>query len=517
MPTQIFLPKCLMDAYRHLFPNLDFSRVKFNVGIPLYTGVQTGQTLTSGWSDINVYIREYNPCSLDTFYTFAHELVHAQQAQDGDFGGKANTWIFFYLKSAFTSFSSEGDHNPLEKEAYDFENALRACAKIGPCKCVDGVPWIVPATNGAGVPDAVGQLVSQCPMVSKPRSNPGDDKDRIANAFPGGRVVAGIWEVLMAGIAMLAAIIYSIVDSIISLFQLIIDAARGEGSLNVMFSTNDGLDWRDKLTLERSSEQPAIAFGTDPVTLVPRLFVAWTGTDERLNVMVTSSPPVAPTPFDKVNDDAGPATAFAFGKLYVAWQSQDNRLNIAFSTDGKTLSGSVKLAETAASNANPGLAFGNGRLFLAWTGTDNRINLMSSVDGLVWRNKLTLTEKSGDDGAPALAFGNGVLYLAWTGTDSANSLNVLQFTPDQVSGALAIGNKVVLSEYSSDDAGPGLAFGNGKLFLSWIGTDDKVNVMSSVDGQTFSNKRTFEESKDNAGPALAFDAGMLCVAWVGKG
>lgn len=516
MPTQIFLPKCLMDAYRHLFPNLDFSRVRFHVGIPLDTGEQSGQTLTSGWSDINVYIRDYDPCSFDTFLTFAHELVHAQQAQDGDFGGKANTWIFFYLKSAFTSFSSDRDHNPLEKEAYEFEDDLKDCAK-NPCNCVNSITWIVPVTNAAGVPDVVGQLALNCPNVSKPRSTHGDDKDRIANAFPGGRVVAGIWEVLMAGIAIFAAIIYSIVDSIISLFQLLIDAFRGEGSLNVMFSTNDGLDWGDKLTFERSSEQPAIAFGPDPITFVPRLFIAWTGTDEHLNVMVTSSPPVVPTPFEKVNDDAGPAAVFALGKLYVAWQSEDNKLNVASSMDGKTLPGPVKLAETAASNANPALTFGNGRLFLAWTGTDNRINLMSSVDGVAWQNKLTLNEKSGDDGSPALAFGNGVLYLAWTGTDSKSSLNVLPLTPNPVSGALGIGNKVTLSEYSSDDAGPALAFGNGKLFLSWTGSDDKLNVMSSVDGQTFSNKRTFEESKDNAGPALTFDAGILCVAWVGKG
>ena len=89
MPTVVTLPACLMDCYKVLYPNLDFSRVAFYSGLPAgYLGSADGFTMASGAAipDIRVYIEYYKPCSKDTFLTIAHELVHVVQIQ-GMLGG----------------------------------------------------------------------------------------------------------------------------------------------------------------------------------------------------------------------------------------------------------------------------------------------------------------------------------------------------------------------------------------------------------------------------------------------
>src|SRR5690349_13660139 len=81
MPSPISLPPCLMDCYKVLYPNLGFSRITFYEGMPAVAGSPEGFTMAPGGPDINIYVREYLPCSKDTFLTIAHELVHAVQIQ----------------------------------------------------------------------------------------------------------------------------------------------------------------------------------------------------------------------------------------------------------------------------------------------------------------------------------------------------------------------------------------------------------------------------------------------------
>lgn len=84
MPTLIVLPSCLTDAYKVIFPNLDFSRIEFFQGLPLGARAAAGFTMSSGgWSpDIRIYVVKYDPCTEETFLTIAHELVHAVQIQN---------------------------------------------------------------------------------------------------------------------------------------------------------------------------------------------------------------------------------------------------------------------------------------------------------------------------------------------------------------------------------------------------------------------------------------------------
>jgi hypothetical protein len=87
-----------MDACKVLFPNLDFSRITFYEGMPPGADAK-GFTMSSGGPepDINIYIKDYAPCSKGTFLTIAHELVHAVQIQGMIGGGHIpGSWGAYY-------------------------------------------------------------------------------------------------------------------------------------------------------------------------------------------------------------------------------------------------------------------------------------------------------------------------------------------------------------------------------------------------------------------------------------
>ena len=136
---------------------------------------------------------------------------------------------------------------------------------------------------------------------------------------------------------------------------------------------------------------------------------------------------------------------------------------------------------------------------------------MSSTDPALhnWVNKHTLPEHS--HAGPALAFGNGRLFLAWTGTDTR--LNVIS-SADGVNWS----GKQTLNETSPTE--PSLVSHNGVLYLLWNGTDsaNKLNIIESHDmGASFSNKITLGETSDHH-PAMTFGAdGLPRLSWTGSG
>lgn len=71
--------------------------------------------------------------------------------------------------------------------------------------------------------------------------------------------------------------------------------------------------------------------------------------------------------------ETGPALVSHGGRLWVAWAGTDRRLNLMSSPDGFSFDHKVVLEER--SSAQPALAVHNGRLVIAWTGGGNRINV----------------------------------------------------------------------------------------------------------------------------------------------
>lgn len=125
---------------------------------------------------------------------------------------------------------------------------------------------------------------------------------------------------------------------------------------------------------------------------------------------------------------------------------------------------------------------------------------------------------AGSDG-PGAGF-----VLAWAGTDGQTKLNS---SYSHTGGATW--DKAVVRQghagqvgrqgqqgYESSTAAPALAVHNGTLYLCWVDTDQRLQLMSSADhGRTWTGKRAVDQESSGAAPAIASYAGRLVVAWTG--
>lgn len=269
----------------------------------------------------------------------------------------------------------------------------------------------------------------------------------------------------------------------------------------------------------RSGGSPALCVGNDSLVL------AWRGeNDSRPRLYVAQSDDGARFR-DKVRvgetSNHGPAIAFFRGKHYLAWTGRNRRshVNLISSADGISWSGKQTLNggdASARSGGAPALLAADGRLWLAWRGTNDdrpRLRVMHSHSGTHWQGKVTLQETS--DHGPALAFFNGRYYLAWTGRNDNQNVNLIS-SPN----GSQWGNKIVLNTDPSarSDGAPVLTVHDGKLWLSWRGTNDDhpyLYVMSTADGVRWSGKVRLSETSD-FGPAMAPYRGVLRLAWTGR-
>jgi hypothetical protein len=241
--------------------------------------------------------------------------------------------------------------------------------------------------------------------------------------------------------------------------------------LNVILS-GDGLNWGSKATIAHEATRNALAL-TFNASEPPkgRSFIAWTGTDHRLNVIST----------------------------------QDEGLH----------NWGNKHTLNEESNHGPALQMYNGRLFIAWTGTDDRLNVMSSTDlGATWQNKRTLGETSHTE--PALGIFNGRLILMWSGTDSNHHLNFIESS----NGGLTWGHKVTIPDTS--DYHSAIAVGVDHVpYFCWAGVgNEQINLLHSENGKTNgfkaspNYKRTFRDTAAN-GPCVCEFKGKMFIGWTG--
>jgi hypothetical protein len=192
--------------------------------------------------------------------------------------------------------------------------------------------------------------------------------------------------------------------------------------LNVTTSA-DGVTFGNKVGLgDTSVAGPGLAW-------LMELTIDWTGTDlaHLLNLEFSPGPGGRKTTFRETSIE-GPVLAYANflqaePDLLIGWTGTDNRLNVMLFPFPGTPS-KVTLAES--SFHAPALAFFSSQgvvtVLLAWTGTDGRLNLMTSQNGRDFGNKVTLNETSSF--GPALAsFSNG-FFIAWAGTDLKRHINV---------------------------------------------------------------------------------------------
>ncbi len=187
----------------------------------------------------------------------------------------------------------------------------------------------------------------------------------------------------------------------------------------------DPLNFNNKRILGQDSlTGPALA------VFQGKLHYAWTGTDTQRQLNIMSST-------DGLNfgnkfilgesSNFRPALTSAFTapresnrKLFMAWTGTDGRLNIWSSSDGMNFGNKQTFNEY--SIGEPALGLDKSGIYIAWTGTDDHhsLNYMSSDFGTNFGNKKTLQASS--TAAPALAYVNlleinfgpfGQEYAAW--------------------------------------------------------------------------------------------------------
>ena len=226
-------------------------------------------------------------------------------------------------------------------------------------------------------------------------------------------------------------------------------------------------------------------------------YIAWTDANQKLNVQPV--PTGQPVTLDSQSSKQGPALAFFNNLLYLAWTGTDGKLNVISSSNGTSWTKQVTLNQN--SNAVPALIASNDSLSLVWTGTDGKLNALFSSDGQGWKPQITLTQTS--DLAPASAAGPfEVQAVAWTG--ASGILNTLSGI------AIEVGTATALKPTSKQE--PALAFFKGLLYIAWTDDTGNLNVMSSSDGINFTNQVSVGQPS-SSGPALTATSSLLTLAW----
>src|SRR6202008_5134282 len=91
-------------------------------------------------------------------------------------------------------------------------------------------------------------------------------------------VVAVVVALVVTAIFAIVGAIVNLIGSLINAISSLFSGGGGVHGISLRFSTDEGLSFSEKVTMERSSEPPALA--ASPT----QLFVAWTGDDDQLNV-----------------------------------------------------------------------------------------------------------------------------------------------------------------------------------------------------------------------------------------
>jgi len=433
VPTVVTLPACLMDCYKVLYPNLDFSRVAFYSGLPTAVSLSApdGFTMASGAAipDIRVYIKDYKPCIEETFLTIAHELVHVVQIQGMLGGGRIpGSWTAYYT-SHFLNCAGRWSTcgNELEKEAYDFANGVvnDNCGTVGkirdyvskplfnslpPCNCaaVPPLPWPIANLIGAQTyaetlqadPDLIKTSSSVgrtwCSLLNWPAA-------LIAGAFSifgfsntGGAIGAAVGTVI-------GGILGGLLGSVLGPLGAIIGALVGAVLGGIV---GGAIGW---------AINGIVSLFSGPSERI--WFTAFDG-----KTWVIPDVPVSQNGHTLTS--AGPAMAVLNGKLYLAYKgsgSDDLWYNVFDGTSW--LANDLEITQNGHSKTSdaPAMAEYNGKLYLAYKGSGSNDLWYNVFDGTSWlANDLEITQNghSLTSRRPALAFYGNQLYLAYRGGGS---------------------------------------------------------------------------------------------------
>jgi hypothetical protein len=267
----------------------------------------------------------------------------------------------------------------------------------------------------------------------------------------------------------------------------------------------DDLEGRQLLSValpETSHAAPAIIMFRPPSanTYIP--YIAWTGTDQHLNIENLRTRVKRTLPDTSF---AAPALGVFRGRLFIAWTGTDpeHHLNVESSTDGMTFSNKTTLGQTTLATDGPALTTYNGALTIGWTGTDLRLNYAFAFDTFAKSFTPAHTLPLYSYVSPSLS-SNGYLYMDYT--DMNNQVDEVFVNFSEIG---------FLDAYSNN--APSLATARGvpgSRGVVWAWTDITTQVVHVQTQQIAVGSSPF-------GPSLATDLNpdhhYFFVAWTGLG
>lgn len=577
------LPPCLLEGAKLLFPTLDFSRIYFyyeqNAVSPSTITYLTRTEITLNgtspdWPDTSEF--------KETFIVICHELTHALQKQT----------LWKRIIKTTTSLSSgllygkgkSATLNCIEHEAYAYEDKLlewmRTNGVGSPCTFGASLPQIV--FNQRGFNKAFADALKRDPSIIKHSSEdcspwsilgPGAIKVffgvilniftailaipaafsegilgyivGIVGGFSGGAIGASLGAGLGStisgsiGLGLIGGIIGIIIGSIVGalvgniIYWLGRMFGNEGGAINLMFSNNCGLTFHSKVGFERTSEPISLSFGrkgtsTDPTQSSDRLAIAYTGTDNQVNLITlpSSSPGQSygsKSSFEK-SENCAPSVIHEGVRIRVVWQGTDNCLNTLTTHNGVLLTNKVTFSSwKSIDDASPSLCDMGGGSIITFIYKNLGIYLAAQSSGNSWNAPIALGEHADSETTVAITrtVGNN-FAISWIGAEKLRRINILNLTFNPTTKQIIRGPKYTLVERSNN--GPALAFGRNSednvsfLYLAWTGFGKSIDFMRSIDfGQTWENKISFEKSRPDCGPALTVheESGLICIGWVG--
>jgi hypothetical protein len=195
---------------------------------------------------------------------------------------------------------------------------------------------------------------------------------------------------------------------------------------------------------------------------------------------------------------SGPSLANFNSNLYVAWLGTDHRLNLGRynPADPTHLANKVTLSESSP-NA-PSIAAFQSRLYLSWRGSDGHLNIISSADAIHFDTKVTygITVRT----SPSLVNADMFFYVFWEDTSASSSIVVGRYDPAQPANL----SVVVTTSTSQLPVGVSKApVAAPDVVVAWRTASDPHILLGIFEGDSILHNPVTTAETTSYGPALS--------------
>ena len=422
-PKQIYVPKCVHELLKFIYPDVDWDRATFHEGWPHlidadHSAITLPHSLKPGHTRTYFKKGKWDPCSCKGLGLIVHEGFHVLQFQNIAGGwagiGLANPVTILYLACWIDHGFSYYDH-PAEKAAYKVAGRSdslynKCCNKIAtlPCDC-DCSP---PSYDEAGLQDFKTNCSECCPEVER-----GWVLDATCNCTPGDWIkdwAKGVYErgcksdfaaglkFVTCGIGLILSgilwAIWGIWYGLWFVLMLIAAVVLGHPRLGRQHRWF-GPEWRRR-TRGRNLGAISSPFSDSEI----EGWLWFTNLDAATKTWQVPDTPI--TKDGRSRTKASPSIAEYQSNLYAAYKSRDNEdiwYNVFDGTDWGNTDTKITQDGKTRTSTSPSLAAFNGKLYMAYRAASGDDIWYNVFDGTNWLDEDKKITKDGNTRSESLA------------------------------------------------------------------------------------------------------------------